>query len=283
MLNSKDLNRSNAVYLEQIQIADLLISYNIDNIVLYIEDTKDQLAIKPIIKFLKRLRSKLPSKNSADKYWSLDEDNLLYYNQKEFKKKVGDEIRTIPVGAPLHSEISHKGGFGALLIKAYESTNEFIKSLEELELELNKDKGQNTKQVVSQKRLIENERDFLKLLYDTIGSNFIIKNESKDFIDPNSYKKIEISHSKNSDLFPEELKKYQIGLLLKEIVSFQESLKDRITYLLNDEKGVNPIDYYEADRTLAQYLSNYKNKPKSKSYIEFTNHLKELFELLDKI
>lgn len=263
MSKSNDLNISKAVYLEHIQIADLLVSFNIDSIVFFIEETNDYMAIKPIIKFLKRLRSKLPSKNLADKYWSLDEDNLFYYNQKEFKKKVGDEIETIPIGAPLHSEISHKGGFGALLLKAYEASSEFIEALEKLEIVLSKDIHLKDKSLLSQKKLVEKEKQFLKLLYDTIDSNFIIKNKFEEFYDTTLDKKIEISHSEKSKLFPNELRNYQVGYLLKRIVSYYKPIEFRLRYNLTDADGITPNNYHNAKRTLDKYLSKYKNREKT--------------------
>lgn len=274
------MNRSEPVTLEEIQVADTLVHYNIDNIILLIEETNDMFSIKPIIKFLRFLRAKLPSRTLSGKYWDLDEDNIFYYNQKAFDIVRDGVIINIPVDAMLRSEVSEKGGYGVLLKKAHDSTDRFIQMLKELDTDF--ERLAKKEVFPNQNELFTKQIKILEILFDIICQYFLINVSKKEFCDLDSLKNIELEFSKQS-IFKEDLKKYQIGLFLKKIASYHKPLEERLNYNRNEKDGITPYNYYELKRALTQYLSNYKSNPISKKYNQFNKLIKQIFQELDTI
>lgn len=280
MNTSRDMSTSKSVTLEEIQIADYLAFFNIDNILLLIEETKDKSSIRPIIKFLRFLRAKLPSRNLSDKYWDLDQNYLLYSNQKEFKKVINDKLVTIPVGAILESGFNQKGGYGVLLKKAHDSVDEFIFSLEKLE---SMPIDNNTSKNVSLNELVESKTKFKEHLFDCLCKYFLISVKKDKFILTTLKEKIELKYYK-TNMFPKSLYLYQVSLLLTRINSYDETIGRNIYYRLKKTKKHDEIIYSnDAKRELEKYNSAFRNRNKSKRYYEFMEKLDLVFSELDNM
>lgn len=117
---------------EQIRNALYLATLKKDALLLYIEDNNETKSIPSIIKFLKRIKVTIPTRNSRSSYLDFD-INILYPNPKKFVMIRDGQEETIKKNAPIASNIYFNGGSKKLIKQAHDNCNSIIAELKELE------------------------------------------------------------------------------------------------------------------------------------------------------
>ena len=247
-----------------------ILSINIKREIYFITLDSDENRLFKLIKRLKRAQIIMPSALDSNyrgtqtihlEFGDLEDNNVIYF----------DRHKRIQIGTQVAN------GSRGFIQNVHKCCDEYLPLLEQLKIELFESKN-----TLSQNELHAKRDKILETLFKILNKHFLIHTTNMDFCDLESERRIELEFSDQSKL-QKELSKYRVGLLLEKIASYHKPLEERLYYNRKEKYGITPYSFYESKRALTQYLSNYKNSPKSKKFIEFQTQLNEIFQELDTI